>query len=202
MATSPIERGKRLQYIRAIAELTREELSKLAGVGHSSIKYWEDGKGAGITTRAAKKLIAAFNAEHIECTISWLMEGLGSAPISKILQPIHTSVNDLQPELNLLQANQKNLVVFKIENNDLYPICEVGDTVCAILEKKTEKEIGQLVKKLAIIEQEDRLICGFFRITESMRLFQIENISGMTLSTFKKISRIGKVIRIYKPDTV
>lgn len=78
--TSPYVRGKRLESLRRMMRLSRRQFFEKYGTPASSLQNWEEGRGYGLTEKAARKIIAALKADGITCTFEWLMYGFGSSP--------------------------------------------------------------------------------------------------------------------------
>ncbi|MGD9153842.1 MAG: hypothetical protein PVG30_09415 [Gammaproteobacteria bacterium] len=74
------EKGKRLQQAREMVRFDRKEAAKIAGVSSHTYKGWEVGKYGGLPEKRAKKLLPAFEAEGLQCSLEWLMHGLGDEP--------------------------------------------------------------------------------------------------------------------------
>lgn len=100
--TSPKAKGIRLKQLREFAGLTKVELSQKAGVGLSSISYWEDGKSNGIMMRSAAKIINSLQNE-IECSLSWLYDGIGSGP--KIKNSLNSDYYQIRDQSKPIQQS-------------------------------------------------------------------------------------------------
>lgn len=74
------DKGKRLQQAREMVRFNRKEAAKIAGVSSHTYKGWEVGKYGGLPEKRAKKLLPVFEAEGLQCSLEWLMYGLGDEP--------------------------------------------------------------------------------------------------------------------------
>jgi len=74
------EQGLRIQELRKLAHLTRRSFGLRHNISPATLQNWENGKGKGLTTKAAARLISAIRNEGIDCNITWLMTGKSQKP--------------------------------------------------------------------------------------------------------------------------
>ena len=73
------ERGRRLKLLRSMTGLPRKALEQKYHISASTIQSWEDAKAGGLTEKGAKRVIQVFHKEGIQCSLNWLLHGLGHA---------------------------------------------------------------------------------------------------------------------------
>ena len=73
-------RAKRLKSLRRLTGKSRREFAEKYGIPPGTLQNWEDARYGGLTEKGAKRVIKAFNAEGIFCTLEWLMHGIGANP--------------------------------------------------------------------------------------------------------------------------
>jgi len=140
-ASSPQERGYRLRHLRKALRLSRSALSEKSKndtgeISEGSIKNWEYGRYGGLTEKGAKKLIHAFKQEGLDCTLEWLLYGLGEDPISFFTLLKHTSQKSsastetiIAQELKIFYQLNKYPVDGIINDDALAPMLLPGDHV-------------------------------------------------------------------------
>lgn len=78
--SSPLARGKRLKSLRMMADLSRKAMEKKYSISAGTLQCWEDGRYGGLTEKGAKRFVTALTQEGIECTVEWLLHGVGVGP--------------------------------------------------------------------------------------------------------------------------
>ena len=80
---TPLSRAERIRYVREdVLKLTRTQLSRRSKIPFSSLQNWEQGRNLGLTEAGARRLVAAFREEGIDCTVEWLLYNIGEKPLS------------------------------------------------------------------------------------------------------------------------
>lgn len=134
----PEERASRVRYVREVVlRLTREQLSKNSGIPINSLTNWEKVRNQGLSEAGAKRLVQAYRAEGIICTIEWLLYGSGNKPTSPYLsqessvnQPIKTSEEEaIQQELTLFRQFYADSIDTIIADDNMAPCFWPGDVV-------------------------------------------------------------------------
>lgn len=158
------ERGKRVRYVREqLIRLSRKKFCDRhtdSEISHSSIQNWEDGRFGGLTEKGAKKLIEAFNQDGIiDCTVEWLMFGIGQTPqdprdlnryLHKSPQFTEQEKQVIEQELTLYHQLNPNSLDVIVTDSGLSPAFLPGDHVAGIL--LTGEEIKSAIGKLCIIQ--------------------------------------------------
>jgi DNA-binding XRE family transcriptional regulator len=148
------EKGKRLQQAREMVRFDRKEAAKIAEVSVHTYKGWEVGKYDGLPENRAKKLLPALAAEGLQCSLEWLMHGIGDAPkktrgyqVKEELgeYTISESAPDekaIKDELALFCKNCTNPLYLTIDDDSMTPQFLPGDVVAGkIVPKRTYKEL-------------------------------------------------------------
>lgn len=161
--------GKRLRYLRKLAQLSIIEFAGLADVSNPSVSYWENGQiERPIRSKSMTKIIQGFKQVGIQVTERWLRTGEGELPSYKG-EVIQLEEQDIDPNIYHMQANKEvsldaNLqltkivseeiklftsvslsIVAKVEHSRLMPFVSEGDLVGGIWQKAcflTEPTIG------------------------------------------------------------
>ncbi|MCB1828516.1 MAG: helix-turn-helix transcriptional regulator, partial [Coxiellaceae bacterium] len=147
LAKKAKERGRRLKLLRSMTGLSRKLLEQQYHISASTIQSWEDAKAGGLTEKGAKRVIQVFHKEGIQCTLNWLLHGLGQRPqpSSRVFEEGEMSasgeagvapvgepnedraiVNEL---LAFRQNNPKNPVEYIVADNGMGPFYAVGDYI-------------------------------------------------------------------------
>lgn len=74
-----VEKGQRLQQLRNLGHLKRKEMAEFARVAVNTYKFWELGDSNLIEERASW-LIDGLQTIGIECSVEWLLTGVGDPP--------------------------------------------------------------------------------------------------------------------------
>lgn len=130
-------RGKRLYYLRKeLLRLSRESFGEKHNIPVASLKNWEQARYTGLTERGAKKLIPAFQQEGINCTLEWLLYGIGENPASPfpslnqlLNTPATTNESIIAQELRLFHQLNDSAVDCIVTDNGMAPCILVGDHV-------------------------------------------------------------------------
>lgn len=164
--TSPIERAKRLKEVMEICkeskEISKKEFCDRYNISQTSLHYWENAVGGGLTEKGARKIANAMREEEITCSVNWLMTGLGISP-----QPIKSSssfkskvdTNRLEEitETKLIKAEIEhfcdihyNAITMIIKDDGMEPLYLVNDYVGG--KKLDDSDISHAIDKDCIIE--------------------------------------------------
>jgi len=73
-------KADRLTQLRKAAKLARKEIAKMAGVSVFTYKGWENARFGGIPEKRAHMLVNALLTEGIQCSVDWILYGLGTPP--------------------------------------------------------------------------------------------------------------------------
>ncbi len=171
---SAAERGKRLYYIRTeLLHLSRNALANRHTdlLSKSALQNWEDGRYGGLTEKGAKKFIQALEKENIECSLQWLLYGVGSPPVelynhgrfsldlpntATTQRPVSTDEEAIEKELRFFKAVYGDTLDAIVRDNGLNPFLGIGDYVAGI--RYTGKEINQAINQLCIVQTYEGLL--------------------------------------------
>lgn len=208
----PQQRGVRLRMLRKMSGLTIHKLAKKYAVGSSTIKYWECGRGEGLSVKGAEKMIMAVRQEGVYATIAWLMHGIGDNPrIVDMRQSTTTrqittmSIKEeeaaITNETNLFKKNA-NAITLTITDDGMNPIYSIGDIVggnCL-----TGLDINKALGKNCIVETEDKkLLCRKLMLKGNSDFFVLCSLNPRTTANPTnlwdvKIRSAAPISRIWK----
>ncbi|MDR1057449.1 MAG: helix-turn-helix domain-containing protein [Coxiellaceae bacterium] len=136
------ERGKRLRLVRKMSGLTLEELSTKYNFGISTIKYWECAKNQGLSSKGAKKIVAAMHSEGVQYAYMWLMHGVGLPPqfldihyhkkikdINSVDQAVYEEEKSIEYEIKLFCEKITDAITLTIFDDGMEPFYSVNDGV-------------------------------------------------------------------------
>ena len=169
--SSAKERGKRLRLVRKMSSLTLDELSSKHDFGVSTIKYWECAKNQGLSSKGAKKIIAAMQVEGVQCSYMWLMHGVGLPPQFlcvhynqdlkvnlDISQVAYEEEKSIEHEITLFCDKIINAIALTIFDDGMEPIHAVSDSVGG--KRLYGDDLEKVIGKDCIVEMEDnQLLC-------------------------------------------
>lgn len=169
-----LERGKRIRQVRAVAQLTRKQLSMMAGIGASTLKYWEDGQSIGVTEKGAIKLVAALNAAGIECRASWLLHGYGMRPYrldAAAIATVHSAIvhvesqpqdDTIRQEVEQFYALNSEAITIFVLDDGMEPFYQQGDVVGGC--KRYGRAIDTALNQRCIVEMQDGgIVCRLLK---------------------------------------
>jgi len=150
--TAPITakaKGRRLQHLRKLAGLSRQQLCDAYTFNRRTLKSWELGDYKGIPATSAKKVLKAYLQEGIQCELEWLMYGTGHPPVLN-------QKNQILRDLETFRQNNTNSIDLLVNDDSMEPCFYPGDYVAGI--KRTDEEIKPLLRLNCIVETEDQQI--------------------------------------------
>lgn len=156
------ERADRLRYLREeVLRLSRAEMEQKLNISESSLENWEYARFSGITERGAKKIQEACKKVGIDCTVQWLMYGIGLRPTSPFLQHLNkalgiSSINEAEiiaQELNTFHQLNIGGIDTIINDNGMLPCFMPGDYVAGI--QLFNNDIEQAIDKPCIVKTID-----------------------------------------------
>jgi transcriptional regulator with XRE-family HTH domain len=98
-------RGKRLRWLRNIANLSRQELENRYHVNTSTLKGWEIGRSGGLSEKGARKILKIFDRHGVLCSFEWLMYEIGIGP------QIRERIKKFSVQNNIEGNDEKRLMV-------------------------------------------------------------------------------------------
>ncbi len=140
-------KGERLQHLRKLARFSQKEIAKIINISLSGYKGWENGRHCGLPERRAIFLIPVFQAESIECSIEWLMCGIGEEPkkrqghsfdenekttIEMVEKVTKTENECIHTELQFFRNNYLNSIDFIVLDDAMAPQFSPKDVVAGI----------------------------------------------------------------------
>ena len=139
------ERGERLRRLRNLANVSRKILCDEANININTYIGYEVGRYGGLTTKGSEKIIQYLCSKGVYCSLNWLMNGNGDTPrvVTNIKLnpdedtpiPFADTTNETQKitdELQLFYEHYKNSVDYRIIDDGMFPVYEVGDVVAGV----------------------------------------------------------------------
>ncbi|MDF2866628.1 MAG: helix-turn-helix domain protein [Gammaproteobacteria bacterium] len=211
--SSAIARGKRLKRIRQIAGLTRDELAALIEVSKATLSYWENASLSRLSDKGAGKVIKALAKYGVNCSLEWLLLGIGNTPQVKMLGLPNSDIiaasssslpifsGDLQAEIDLFQSLNSNSVITTLNHAAMSPIIEIGDTIGGIWQPPSS-----LINtdKIYIVSFDQQLQVRKVKKTAEADLFDLSYISYSSELTepFEikavRLDKLAPIMRIWR----
>lgn len=111
--TSPQVRGQRLESMRRMMRLSRRQFFEKYKIPTSSLQNWEEGRGYGITEKAARRVITSLKSDGITCSFEWLMYGFGPSPqLAEVFESKHQPILEEQNQTKEKEFIARELAVF------------------------------------------------------------------------------------------
>ncbi len=152
-------RGQNLKFLREKLLMNPDEFAKLCGVGNSTIRQWEAGRGNGLSVAGAKKVISAAQGANVDCDIHWLLQGEGSPPTIRDFESANLDESSLlNKEIQDYLAKQPNSITHYIQNDDLSPIIAAGDYIGGI--KHLKSTYADCENQLCLIQMITGVLIG------------------------------------------
>ena len=156
--TEPASIGNRIKSLRMLTGCSRKIFSLKTQISENTLKIWEDPqKRKGLSKKGAIKLIEAVKNLGIECSLEWLLEGVGHGPsiINNQFLPETGEVSWGEEEaifkdIEAFKKNNPNPIVVMITDGSLLPYYSYEDYVGG--SKRTGKDIDLLIGSICIIE--------------------------------------------------
>lgn len=142
-------KGQRLQHLRNLAGLSRQDFCKQYNFNPRTLKSWELGDYKGIPESSATKVLISYLKEGVKCRLEWLMDGSGEPPI------LHQKKQILR-ELEIFHKNNAKGIDLLLNDDAMQPYFYPKDYVAGI--KRIDREIQGLIGKNCIIETDDNQI--------------------------------------------
>lgn len=204
-------RGQRVKRIRNMANLTRQQLCEKSNININSLKGWEIGRYGGLTWQGAEKIVNQVANENVQCTIDWLMYGIGVGP------SVQTSVSnnittDLLPadsyfftqdeeekinkELALFKKHYNDVIEFKVDDDSMTPFFHRDEYVAGIA--LSGEKIDQAVGLNCIVQMENGIVLlrqlrkGSMPKTYTLISLNINNSEPVIYNV--KLSKVAHVI--------
>jgi hypothetical protein len=156
--------GKRLERVRRMTGLDRTDLYAKYGISAGTLRSWESARHPGLTEKGARKMLKVFEAEGIQCSLAWLLDGTGHPPSvleqSFIKDGLIPHRNNTQIEEAETIAFTQELAVFhkhhphgidlQIPDDSMAPIYLTGDYVAG--ERQFHDAIRSVIGQTCIVE--------------------------------------------------
>lgn len=150
--TSPQQRGQRIRALREALRLSRNAIGQKHQIAKGTIQNWEDARYGGLSEKGARKLVEAFCAEGINCSLEWLFYGIGEDPLipniatGQLVNATLLSEREcIVQELQHFHKHNSDAVDFIIPDDAMAPVFLKGDLVAGkrYFNQDIEKMLGQ-----------------------------------------------------------
>lgn len=156
-------RGQRLRQLRALTasatykQLSRAVIERKYGLSASTLRHWEEAYGVGLTEEGAKQVVGIYQQENIHCTISWLMQGVGSPPKRRrTTEPLLSAgvsqayLTTMKQERDYFKVLHPEGITLEVGDDAMEPWYQAGDLVGGI--RHYHNAFLDLIGKDCIIE--------------------------------------------------
>ncbi len=150
--SSPKARGKRLKMARMVLDLTRHSLEGKYQISASTVQSWESAKSGGLTRQGAVRILVALQQEGLNCSLEWLLYGVGMPPRLASQPAVSASVpsENIIQELILFRSLNENALSIMLTDDGMSPHYQPGDYVAGRI--RTGEAIKSLINQDCIIE--------------------------------------------------
>ena len=201
-----------------MAGLRLKDISNKYGVGLSTLKFWENGYGNGLSKKGAAKIITIMRQNGVQCTLEWLLYGVGPKPQlqdvqygkaqaggdSLILREDAAKYEILvAEELELFCQHHANSVVMTVSDDGMQPYYSQGDRIGGLY-VTTAVEIKAMAGKNCIVETIDQqILCRRFIKNPNTDLYNLFCVNPLTtviepILYNVGLTKIAPIIRVWK----
>ena len=165
--STPDARAERLKRVRNMANLTREQMCEDGAMNINTYKGWEVARYGGLPIDGAERVVLRVAREGVICTENWLLYEIGVGPYV-IADYKSAKEGDSKQSFNISPDNEEQLitnelllfrkqfpevVVYRIEDDGLSPLYELGDFVAGI--KLFADNVSKAINKNCIIQTQE-----------------------------------------------
>lgn len=160
-----IRSGLRLKKARLMAGFTRQALESKYGISVNTLQAWESAKSP-LSFKGANKIIQALQDSGLECSIDWLLHGIGPSPrlndeinipgmFSLQKQQNNNQLNwddesAILREVECFRTSNLNSIVSIVTDDSMLPIYFIGDYVGG--KRKTTETFDKYIGINCLIE--------------------------------------------------
>ena len=157
--------GRRIKMTRTLAGISRKDLESKHGISMHTLQSWELGRNP-LTEKAASRLVEIFHSTGVNCSMQWLLDGIGKSPallgseftpyptIDRDIGSLLDIENTIQREIDFFKNNNPNATVIIVSDDTMEPRYSQGDFVGGIQYNNPQK-INECVGHDCIIETSD-----------------------------------------------
>jgi len=141
------ERASRLKRLRSLANLSRNEFCDGAGININTYIGYEVARYGGLTKKGAEIIVKYLKTQGVYTSMDWIMFGVGPAPQVITEEDKIALFNDVEPEIieqeqefkniaeeiYLFKKHYKNAIDFRVSDDGMSPIYDIGDYVAGIM---------------------------------------------------------------------
>ena len=120
-------RARRLLSLRGMSGLSRDLIHKRYGIAKATLQNWESARAGGLTRKGAQRILKAYHAEGVICTMDWLIDGVGTGPQLSANSPQspdrtqHGHLPRLADDIAHLRALYEQLADMPIDDLSMHP---------------------------------------------------------------------------------
>jgi transcriptional regulator with XRE-family HTH domain len=161
--------GQRLQLIRNMLNLSRNDVHCKYGIPVPTLRSWELGKTK-IGLKALYRCMECYKQEGILCSSEWILEGKGLEPQrTQQLQHLFQTpqMGEIQAddvlmlkEMQYFQSLHPSAVMIQVANDEMLPYYQIGDYLAGIpvdpslwIELDQQHCIVELPNKLSLVRK-------------------------------------------------
>ena len=213
-----VMRGTNLHKIRSMLGLTTHKFAAICGIGESTVRQWEHGRGNGLSSKGAHKIYASLRNTDIVFTIEWLLENIGK-PVSfkdqaisglyQIAEPNSSFTPDNEPsqiqeEIEFFRNNNPNSITLCIIDDGMEPLFVPGDFVGG--KYLSGAKIASLDGKICIVQMASGcVIARKIKKTNEKNTYSLFTINPTTTVTEPVISDIelvsaAPILRVWRVE--
>lgn len=148
-----LQRAKRVITIReAFKYSSRREFAFKLNIPANTLQNWEKGLYGGLAEKGAKRLVEAFKKVGFNCTVEWLLYGIGDNPL-ETLENHSKPVNEqliIAQELKYFLKLNPDTVSAVIADNSMLPCYQPGDHIAG--KRYFSEEINKAINSVCIIQ--------------------------------------------------
>ena len=208
--TTAQARAHRLLFLRNLSGLSRDKLQSRYRIARGTLQNWESARCA-LTTKGAKLVIRAYQAEGIYCSFDWLMFGIGPSPkyehnrdSVKSGYKISSDIRIPTPELLYFRKNNTNSIDTIVYDDSLSPLHSPGDYVAGI--RVSGEQILHVCEKICIIQTlSGEMIVRYLRRGDELGLYHliVMNTQARQKSLYnQEIIAAARIIWVYTKEMV
>lgn len=210
--SSPEARASRLKRLRNLANLSRKEMCEASDIKHDTLIGWEVSRHGGLSKIGAQKVISRVAKAGVQCTLEWLLEGIGPMPIifpnliiGNSSEAICVEEKIIHNELLFFKSQYPDAIDYVVEDDGMIPQYFPDDHLAGI--KRYGEKISHLIGYDCIVQLTDGIIL-LRRLQEGSKenLYNLSCINPKTTAISPTIFNIelicaAPVIWIRKKDS-
>lgn len=149
------DRAARLRCLRAMTGKPRDYYQSHYGIARGTLQNWESARHGGLTEKGANNILKAFKAEKVNCSLAWLLYGIGDGPAfikdeNSVDQHNHLELDVITKEMLYFRESNDNAIDFVVKDHSMGPVYQPGDYVCGC--KYYKDQIPNFIDQIVIAQ--------------------------------------------------